>query len=240
MHGTRELVKSSGHSIGGGSPPKRHSSHVALLQADELRREDSPAGSEAPAGDICHLFVIDPDSRYYPYPEFSKNSYYGIMKAHFGDVAIESLQTLPLEASRRNAELLHFCECFLLSFSPRLLTYSVIQRLSPYMTSIDGIDPPANFMNKWVPFMIQSPLIVYIALLTASYFQAVSRRIDVEKSVDAVAAKMKLISLINAHISSHGKGISDEAIGAVMSLAYNEVMLEEFVDIELLLTVFHS
>jgi hypothetical protein len=108
------------------------------------------------------------------------------------------------------------------------------------MTSIDGIDPPANFMNKWVPFMIQSPLVVYIVLLTASYFQAVSRRIDVEKSVDAVAAKMKLISLINAHISSHGKGVSDEAIGAVMSLAYNEVLLEKIAEIAVLLTVFLS
>jgi hypothetical protein len=108
------------------------------------------------------------------------------------------------------------------------------------MTSIDGIDPPANFMNKWVPFMIQSPLVVYIVLLTASYFQAVSRRIDVEKSVDAVAAKMKLISLINAHISSHGKGVSDEAIGAVMSLAYNEVTVEKFAEVGVSLTVLPS
>jgi hypothetical protein len=208
-----------------------------LLQAEESIRQDSPAGSETPSGDISHLFVINPDSRYYPYPEFSQNSYYGIMKAHFGDAAIQSLHSLPLEASRRNAELLHFCECFPSRVSLLLLTSAVIQRLSPYMTSIDGTDPPANFMNKWVPFMIQSPLVVYIVLLTASYFQAVSRRIDVEKSVDAVAAKMKLISLINAHISSHGKGVSDEAIGAVMSLAYNEVMLERFFRIGVLLTV---
>jgi hypothetical protein len=82
-----------------------------LLQAEE---EDSLAGSEAPGEDISHLFVINPNSRYYPYPEFSKNSYYGIMKAHFGDAAIQSLHSLPLEASKRNAELLHFCE-----FSPQ-------------------------------------------------------------------------------------------------------------------------
>jgi hypothetical protein len=97
------------------------------------------------------------------------------------------------------------------------------------MTSIDGVDPPEGFMGQWLPFMIQSPLVVYIMILTSSYFQATSRRIDVEKSVDAVAAKVKLVTLINAHITTNSKGVNDEAIAAVMSLAYNEVLMKSVV-----------
>lgn len=91
------------------------------------------------------------------------------------------------------------------------------------MCSIDGNDAPVAFMNQWLPFMTQSPIAIYIALLTASYFQAASRQIQVENSVDAMAAKGRLINLINDHIVTSGKGINEESIAAVMSLAYNEV-----------------
>ena len=85
-------------------------------------------------------------------------------------------------------------------------------------------------MGQWMSFMIQSPLVVYITILSSSYFQAVSRKIDVEKSVDAVTARVKLITLINAHITTNSKGVNDEAIAAVMSLAYNEVLLKRVVE----------
>lgn len=47
-----------------------------------------------------------------------------------------------------------------------------------------------------------------------------------EKSVDAVNARVKLVSLLNEHISEKAEreeGVSDDAIAAVMSLSYNEV-----------------
>lgn len=71
--------------------------------------------------------------------------------------------------------------------------------------------------------MIQSPLVVYLSILSAAYFQATARRIVVEKSVDAMTIKTKLIGLINEHITgAGGRGVSDEAVAAVMSLSYNE------------------
>ena len=91
------------------------------------------------------------------------------------------------------------------------------------MTSIDGQSPVTSFNDQWMPFMIQSPIIAYIGILTSSYFQAIARDIDVEKSVDAIATRVKLIKLINEHLTTHSKGVNDEAIAAVMSLAYNEV-----------------
>ena len=88
---------------------------------------------------------------------------------------------------------------------------------------MDGLNPSQAFNDQWLPFMIQSPIIVYIGILTAAYFQAVARGVEVEKSVDAITARVKIISMINEHLTSNTKGVTDEAIAAVMSLAYNEV-----------------
>jgi len=93
------------------------------------------------------------------------------------------------------------------------------------MTSIDGSDPPKSFMDEWIPFMIQSPLVSYIPILSTALFQATARHVDIEKSVDTIAVRMKLINLINEHITTHSKGVNEEAIAAVMSLSYNEVLL---------------
>src|SRR5438045_922360 len=95
------------------------------------------------------------------------------------------------------------------------------------MTSIDGSDPPKSFMDEWIPFMIQSPLVSYIPILSTALFQATARHVDLEKSVDTIAARMKLINLINEHITTHSKGVNEEAIAAVMSLSYNEVLLSD-------------
>jgi hypothetical protein len=91
------------------------------------------------------------------------------------------------------------------------------------MSSIDGNDPPAAFNEKWLPFMIQSPIAGYIAILTSSYFQATARQITWDKSVDVMGARLKLITLINGYLTSHQSALNDEAISTVMSLAYNEV-----------------
>jgi hypothetical protein len=95
------------------------------------------------------------------------------------------------------------------------------------MTSIDGRAPVTGFNDEWMPFMIQSPIISYIAILTSSYLQALARGIDVEKSVDAISTRVKLINLINEHLTTHSKGVNDEAIAAVMSLAYNELIYSD-------------
>jgi hypothetical protein len=91
------------------------------------------------------------------------------------------------------------------------------------MSSIDGNDPPPSFNNQWIPFLTHSPIAIYITILTSSYFQASTRGISGDKSVEVIGAKVKLITLINEHIASHSKGVDDDAIAAVMSLTYNEV-----------------
>ena len=48
--------------------------------------------------------------RYYSFPDLM-NSYNGITKRYVGSALIEPLHSLPIEATRRNAEHLHFCKC---------------------------------------------------------------------------------------------------------------------------------
>ena len=49
--------------------------------------------------------------RYYSFPEPLMNSYNGITKMSVGSALIEPLHSLPIEATRRNAEHFHFCKC---------------------------------------------------------------------------------------------------------------------------------
>jgi hypothetical protein len=58
---------------------------------------------------------ISPNIRalqYYPFSEHFKKSYYGMSKMHVGSVALEPLNSLPIDVSFRNAQLLHFCKCY--------------------------------------------------------------------------------------------------------------------------------
>lgn len=63
----------------------------------------SPDGADDIAANIRAL-------QYYPYSEHFRKSYYGVPKMHVGSVALEPLNSLPIDVSVRNAQLLHFCE----------------------------------------------------------------------------------------------------------------------------------
>jgi hypothetical protein len=54
---------------------------------------------------------VDIRSPYFPYPEDCQNSYFGIMTSYVGTSPVEPLHSLPVDATRRNAELMHMCKC---------------------------------------------------------------------------------------------------------------------------------
>jgi hypothetical protein len=97
------------------------------------------------------------------------------------------------------------------------------------MSSIDGTEPSQVFNGQWLPFLIQSPIAIYVPILSSCYFQASTRRIPVEKSLEVIATKSDLIALINEHIVSHSRGVDDDSIAAVMSLTYTEVRTFNFI-----------
>ncbi|PVH69501.1 hypothetical protein DL98DRAFT_661640 [Cadophora sp. DSE1049] len=163
---------------------------------DEIRDEDTSSED----------VVVARSGQYNPEPKSHSRSEYERTSMDGGGVAMELLEVLPIEYNVRNARLFKF----------------FANRLSPFMSSIDGSGPPASFTSQWLPFVTQSPIAIHVAILSAAYFEAASRNVDVEKSIDAISSKVKLITLINEHIGGHGSGVSDESIAAVMSLASNE------------------
>ncbi|KAH9213581.1 hypothetical protein DL95DRAFT_524415 [Leptodontidium sp. 2 PMI_412] len=128
-----------------------------------------------------------------------------------GGVVMDPLTVLPMESTGSNARLFHF----------------FAQRLSPYISSIDGSNSPGALASQWLSFITKSPIAIHVAILSAAYFQAATRNVAVEKSVDAMLSKGRLITLINEDINKHGNGISDESIAAVMSLASNEAIYSD-------------
>ncbi|KAL3419484.1 hypothetical protein PVAG01_09706 [Phlyctema vagabunda] len=139
-------------------------------------------------------------------PDHCNEAYFGILEDYVGCMSIEPLRSLPIKESIRNAELFH------------LFTGT----LSPYVASLDGKSPPTDFHNQWMPFMVQSPLSAYVAILSAAYFQATARRVDLEKSFEVMEIRVTIVSLINRYLISNKDSISDEAIVAVMSFSFNE------------------
>lgn len=62
---------------------------------------------DAPIRDIAPAVRF---GRYYSFPEHFMNSYNGIPKMSVGSALIEPLHSLPIEATRRNAEHFNFCK----------------------------------------------------------------------------------------------------------------------------------
>ena len=91
------------------------------------------------------------------------------------------------------------------------------------MSSLDGNDPPVEFKNHYLPYMIQSPIFANIAILSTAHFQAASRNIEWNKSVDVMGARYNLVTMINEYLAAHESNVVDEAIASVASLAFNEV-----------------
>ncbi|KAI9646841.1 hypothetical protein NHQ30_004841 [Ciborinia camelliae] len=155
--------------------------------------------------DILNRMDIDP---YHQYQHLRKyTSTFPDAKSHreIKSLHISPLDFLPIESTGRNTEMLHL----------------FIQRLAPFVTSIDGQDPP-KIHTQWISFLVQSPMASHMGILTAEYFKALAEGISIEQSIDAIATRIKTINLINESLRK--EQVTDEAMAAVMSLAYNELI----------------
>lgn len=92
--------------------------------------------------------------------------------------------------------------------------------MSGYISSIDGKSSSLQSNQQLLPFVLRSTLNAHMPILTTAYFKAIADGADVEKSIEAISARFKIISLVNEHISDQSKGLTDEALAAVMSMAY--------------------
>lgn len=100
----------------------------------------------------------------------------------------------------------------------------VVNFVSRFKAALDG-DPDMNtsaYMTKYVPFCLNSPLLIQTAIYTSACFlDEMEGRHNLIDNATAVAHKFRTIRMLNEHLQTHGS-TTDEAISAVMQLMLNE------------------
>ncbi|KAK3378612.1 hypothetical protein B0H63DRAFT_525829 [Podospora didyma] len=114
----------------------------------------------------------------------------------------QDLAPLPLPPTMQNAELLGI----------------YVKLLSQFKASLDGKPDASNaYIKHHVPYVVQSPLLVHVAIYTAACFLTETGHID--RTV-AMGHKGYAIALLNDHLRS--RTTSDEGITGVVQLIMNE------------------
>jgi hypothetical protein len=90
------------------------------------------------------------------------------------------------------------------------------------MASLDGQNPPSAFHTVVLPWMMQSPLMPKIAILTASGYRALIRGVEVTRCPDTVAIKGELFSHINEYLKQDFNQIYNQVIQCVAHIAILE------------------
>jgi hypothetical protein len=100
----------------------------------------------------------------------------------------------------------------------------VHQFVIPNLVSLDGRGTiPALFLQEMLPWMIQSPLMPNIAILMASYTQALDQRHEMIKQSEPLSIKAHVLSLINHFLRQDFNVVGGEALRAVIHLVILEV-----------------
>jgi hypothetical protein len=147
--------------------------------------------------------------------------------------AISSLNSFPIKQTIRNAELFQLCQLLPKhpcgDVSKILMGFSVVhQFVIPNLVSLDGKGTiPALFTQEMLPWMIQSPLMPNIAILMASYTEALDEGFEVVKHSEALSIKAHVLSLINQFLTQDFDIVGGEALRAVIHLVILEVSHDE-------------
>ena len=104
------------------------------------------------------------------------------------------------------------------------LLLEVHQFVIPNLVSLDGRGTiPALFLQEMLPWMIQSPLMPNIAILMASYTQALDQGYEMIKQSEPLSIKAHVLSLINQFLKQDFNVVGGEALRAVIHLVILEV-----------------
>ncbi|KAE9378640.1 hypothetical protein N431DRAFT_363266 [Stipitochalara longipes BDJ] len=213
---SRRSPSSSSHAVDDlGS--QRHSPHSNDPQNLSHPASASPALSISTDNNVTSYFQE-------PYPDeqvsgeliLSQNSSpdgspdespYGSPKM-FGGIlsSINTLYSLPIKQTSRNAELLHFFH----------------SHVVPNLVSIDGQNIPPLFLREMLPWMIQSPLMPNIAIMMASATQSSEQELMVKKSSETISIQSHVYKIINQFLKQDFNEVGGEALRAVIHLAILE------------------
>lgn len=147
-----------------------------------------------------------------------------------GGLAQEAVP-LPIHQTMQNSDLLTTCTLCrpsptlaVLSTRPaadKLLCHIIdVKLISPFKASIDGNPDASNpYMKYHVPYCVQSPLLVHVAIYTAACFLSDTGHIDLTV---AMSHKVYAIQQLNEHIRATAAIPSDEGITGVVQLIADE------------------
>jgi hypothetical protein len=91
------------------------------------------------------------------------------------------------------------------------------------MASIDGRDVPKEFGTIVMPWMMQSPLVPEIAVLTGAGYRAIIRGADVSKDPETIAIRVRVLAHISEFLQQDFDKIYMQAIQTVAHLVMLEV-----------------
>ncbi|KAH6662300.1 hypothetical protein B0J14DRAFT_308034 [Halenospora varia] len=152
------------------------------------------------------LSIVEPNSNSDFLHNTSKTPY-GEPKGFGGNLAtVNNSSSSLLQSSSRNVELF----------------YLYLQRLLPNIASLDGQNTPRAFRKEIVPWVVQSPLMPEIAVLTSLSFEARLQGLEPAKYPKALAIRGRILSLLNQHLKHDHKNVYVEAIHAVIHLVQLE------------------
>jgi hypothetical protein len=145
----------------------------------------------------------------------------------FGGVltAINSLNSVPVKPTLRNAELFHLCAYALFHRHTKLTKSAVHQFVVPKLSSIDGTTSTGLYIKTMVPWMIQSSLMPNITILMASFAQGMHQGHDVNKRPETLALKAKALSLLNDLLARDFQEVGRDTLLAVIHIASLEVLI---------------
>jgi len=190
-----------------------------LQKLDKNRKEPSEEEKEADYVRFC----LNP----YSLPRRGIASAYGCPGAFDGylPIILQPLPPIPIQNTGRNAELFHFCKSY--PDCHWLVTdiVPVHDVLSPYIGAIDGLNQSTLITDDYLPWMRNSRLMAYTAIISASAYQAEVRGLDVSNHAESIAIRVEIISIINERLTKNPLSVSDETISVVMHLLTHEASL---------------
>ncbi|KAK0616045.1 hypothetical protein B0T17DRAFT_497422 [Bombardia bombarda] len=115
----------------------------------------------------------------------------------------QGISQLPMPQTMQNTELLRI----------------YVKLISQFKASLDGNPDASNpYIKYYVPYSVQSPLLVHVAIYTGAGFLSQMGHID---TTVAMSHKGHAIALLNEHLQSNSS-TSDEGIAGVVQLIVNE------------------
>ncbi len=175
------------------------------------------------AAEDCSEVVLSSNSNLVQSPDESLSG----SPRPFGGIltSINTLYSLPIKQTSRNAELLHFCMqiCFKHYSHLTNTSHQVHSYVVPNLVSIDGQNVPILFQREILPWMIQSPLMPNIAIIMASATQSSEHECMVRKSPETLSIQSHVFKIINQFLKQDFNEVGGEALRAVIHLAILEV-----------------